>query len=207
MDITKLLVGGFVGFVQNCIGITFRPYETYRRISKANNPWELPYIGLLLAAYFANASLVKTAAFRPFLLTRQFIVLGLAAGGTFVLTSYLFWYFARRLGGTGLYRNLAVGWAYTLIPTLIWFWATSILYILIPPPRTASGAGIMFSILYLVFSATLFFWKMVLCYLAVRFSMRLDLGRILATTGLAGIFLVPYGILMYKAGIFKIPFI
>jgi hypothetical protein len=207
MDISRLLAGGFVGFIRNAIGITVRPYETYRRISKTNNLWELPYIGLLLAAYFANASLVKTAAFRPYLLTRQFFILGSAAAGTFILASYLFWYFARRLGGTGLYRNLVVGWAYTLIPTVVWFWTTSILYVLIPPPRTTSSAGIVFSVLFLVFSATLFFWKIVLCYLAVRFSMRLDLGKILVTTGLAGIFLVPYGILMYKAGIFKIPFI
>ncbi len=207
MDTETQLVSAGIAFGRNMIGIITRPYETYRRIVDGGTLWELTYIGVLLACYFALASLVKTAAFRPFLLTRQFMVLGAAAGITYIGILGLLRIIGLRLGGRGTLRGLAVAWGYTLIPTLAWFLTTSILYVLIPPPRTTSMAGVVFSGLYLVFSATIFFWKLTLAYLTLRFGLKLDLKKILIVAGIMIPLLGVYSVGMYRMGIFRIPFL
>jgi hypothetical protein len=207
MGILDVLVAGCIGFTRNCVGIVMRPYETLRRIAVSANIWETPYIGVLLLLYFALASLVKTAAFRPFLLTKQFIVLTGAAMGSYLFVIIVLWYSGKIVGGKGTIKSLITSWSYTLIPTLCWFFATSILYVLIPPPRTTRIEGILFSVCYLVFSSTLLFWKVVLGYLTLRFSLHMDLGKILLTFSIAVPAIVLYSILMYRLGIFRIPFL
>lgn len=194
-----LLVGG-VSFGRNLVGIVTRPYEAYRRIVDHGSVWELVYIGCILVFYFALASIVKTAQFRPFLLTKQFVLLAAGATSGYMLTVVTF-----RLLGRG--RNIPLAWGYTLIPTVVWFLVTSLLYVILPPPRTTSFAGTTFSILFLVFSATLLWWKVTLAYLTLRFGLKLDFVRILAIF----VMCVPvWGIwsyLVYKLGIFKVPFL
>lgn len=207
MDALEQLLAAGVAFGRTMVGIITRPYETYRRIVERASLWELAYIGCLLAGYFAIASVVKTAAFRPFLLTRQFTVLAAAAGATYIGVIGMMWIIGRKLGGKGTLSGIAVAWGYTLIPTLVWFLTTSVLYLLLPPPRTTSFAGLMFSGLYLVFSATLFFWKLTLAYLTLRFGMKLDLAKILVMTAIIGPLLGLYSVGMYRMGIFRIPFL
>lgn len=203
----ETLIFDGVIFGRNFLGIINRPYETYRHLVKYGRWGELWYIGLILAGYFALASVVKTAEFRPFLLTKQFVLLLTAALLTAGLVISLLTALGRAFGGSGGYKEIIFGWGYTLIPTVIWFLTTSILYVLIPPPRTTSWQGLVFSFLYLLFSLTLLFWKLTLAYLTLRFGMKLDLGKIV----LIGLICVPiiglYSMLMYRAGIFKVPFI
>lgn len=201
-----LLVAAVV-FGRTVVGILLRPYETYRRIIREGSLWELPYIAFLLGMYFALASLVKTASFRPFLLTKQFVLLAGAAGALFVLVVGLLWIVGRIVGGKGQLGKLAIAWAYTLVPTVTWFLATSLLYVALPPPRTESVAGVAFSLLFLVFSATLFFWKGMLAYLTMRFGLRLDLPKIAVMTVICLPIIGAYSLLMYRFGIFKIPFL
>lgn len=111
------------------------------------------------------------------------------------------------VGGTGKLRGLALLWGYSLIPTVIWFFVTSLLYIVLPPPRTSSVQGVLFSIFFLVFSITLFFWKATITYLTLRFGLRLDLSRILVVLVVTIPLLVLYSIGMFRLGIFRIPFI
>jgi hypothetical protein len=165
------------------------------------------YIALALAVYFATATLVRTASFRPFLLTQQFMVIASSVGVTYLLSIGLFWFIGRRLGGKGKLSQFMLGWGYTLIPTLVWFWSTSLLYVLIPPPRTTSPEGMVFSVMYLLFSAMLLFWKVILSYLALRFGLRLDLAKIALVSSIVIPILVLYSIGMYWMGIFRIPFV
>ena len=202
----ELIVAAF-GFARTIVGMVNHPYETYRRVVIRANPWELVYLAAVSAAYFALASVVKTASFRPFLLTRQFVVLTTGALISFTVSLTALWLLARLLGGQGKLRALAVAWAYTLVPTLTWFLATSVLYVVIPPPRTTGPLGIIFSIVYLVFSATLFYWKATLAYLTLRFGMRLDLPRIVGVFLAAAPVFIFYSLAMYRLGIFKIPFL
>ncbi len=207
MDKVHGLLDSGISFGRNVIGITTRPYEAYRRIIDHGSLWELVYIGLVLAAYFALASLVKTAAFRPFLLTRQFVLLYSAALLGFLVTVVALWIIGTIVGGVGKVSRLALGWAYTLIPTVTWFLATSLLYVVLPPPRTTSLLGVSFSIVFLLFSAMLFWWKLTLAYLTLRFGMRLDLGKIIVVAVLSLIVVGFYSRFMYTLGIFTVPFI
>jgi hypothetical protein len=201
-----LIVSG-ISFCRHVIGIITRPYETYRRIVSKGTPWELAYIAACIGAYLAMATVIKNPFFRPFLLTRRFVVLALAVACSFCFVVSCFAVAGRLLKSGGKLRGLALGWAYTLIPTLVWFWVTSLLYVLVPPPRTTSFLGIAFSIVYLLFSATMFFWKIILSYLTVRFALRLDLAKIVITWAVVFPVLGLYSVAMYRLGIFKIPFI
>lgn len=201
-----LIIAG-VSFGRNTIGLIVRPYETYRRIIDKGSVWELAFIALLVIIYFSLASLVRIAAFRPFLLTKQFILLSAAALATYALVVVVVWLVGRRVGGRGTLGGIARGWGYTLLPTVCWFLATSLLYVLLPPPRTTSIAGVAFSVLFLVFSATLFFWKLTLGYLTLRFGLKLDLARILAVVGITSPIVGAWSYGMYRLGIFTVPFI
>lgn len=204
--VDSLLVGALT-FGRTIVGIIFRPYETYRRITHKGTLWELPHIAAVLAAYFVIASLVKTSAFRPFLLTKQFIVLAGATAATFLLAVGLLWVVGKLVGGKGELGKLSLAWAYTLIPTMVWFLATSLLYVILPPPRTERWQGVAFSLLYLIFSATLFFWKGMLAYLTMRFGLKLDLPKILVVVAVSAPVFGIYSFIMYRLGIFKVPFL
>jgi hypothetical protein len=207
MSLSDRLVVGFVNFTRSFLGIIFRPYETVRLVIGRADFVETVYIWALLFAYFGLSSLVKTEAFRPLILTRKFMAMGFASVATYLISAYTVYQLALFFKGNGSSRGILVGWAYTLIPTVIWFLATSILFVVLPPPRTTSFLGVFYSLIYLIFSAVLFYWKVILCYLTIRFGMKLDLVRI---AGVSAIFLplaVLYSIFMYKQGFFRIPFI
>ena len=201
------LLCALIAFIRNVIGLVTRPYETCRRIVDHGGFGELVYVAILLAVYFAFASLVKVAAFRPFLLTRQFILLAAATGMTYILAVTLFWTAGKLVGSEGKFKGLAVSWGYSLLATLTWFLATSLLYVILPPPRTTSTAGVAFSVLFLIFSATLFFWKATIAYLTLRFGLRLNLGKIFTVFALTLPVLGLYSYCLYRVGIFRIPFL
>jgi hypothetical protein len=203
----NMMLVSAVTFGRSLIGIVLRPYETYRNIIDRANIGELGVVACILWFYFLLASFVKTSLFRPFLLTQQMMLLISAAGITYFLTVGLFWAAGRLFGATGSIRGFMVGWGYSLIPTVAWFFMTSLLYVLFPPPRTASTQGIVFSMLYLFISTTLLFWKVTLSYLALRFGLRLDLIKILMISSVVLPLLGLYSIGMYRLGIFRIPFI
>jgi multidrug transporter EmrE-like cation transporter len=202
----QLVVSG-VWFGRSLIGLVLRPYETYRRIIDRGSLWELGYIGVLLAVYFSVAALVRIEAFRPFLLTAQFVKLGVGVGATFLFTGTLLWLVSRRVGGKGSFRPLLLGWGYTLIPTLVWFLGTSLSFVVFPPSRTTTPQGILLSIVYLIFSAVLFFWKVTLGYLTIRFGMRLDFIKIVQVALLCAPVIGLYSVGMYALGIFRVPFL
>lgn len=204
---TNQLLKAAVSFCINSVGVIARPYETYRTIVEMAKAWELLCVAGLIAGYFALASLVKVAAFRPFLLTREFMVLMGAAVISYAFIVALLWIIGRLVGGKGTLAGLACGWGYTLLPTVIWFFTTSALFLILPPPRTTSVAGVVFSGLFLVFSVMLLFWKLMLGYLTLRFGLKLDLVRIFIVAGIIVPILGVYSVGMYRMGIFRVPFL
>lgn len=204
---TGLLLSICIVCLKSCVGLITKPYETYRRIVNHGSIWELFPIGVLLSGYFVVASLVKTAAFHPFVITKYVVLIAFAVIFTYIITVVLLWGVGKLVGGKGTVRAVALGWAYTLIPTLLWFLGTSLLYVLFPPPRTGRPLGILFSTIFLVFSSVLFFWKGMLTYLTMRFAMRLDFWRIMTVICIVGGVMVFYSMGMYRLGVFRIPFI
>lgn len=207
MDAVSYLFIGIVVFARNFVGTILAPYETYRRIVDHGRLVELVPIGLLLASYFAVASFVKAPSFRPFLLTKQFVALSVTAGASFVLVSTTLWVAGIAAGGVGSFRRFILAWGYTMVPTVFWFFMTSILYLVLPPPRTTQTSGVLFSIVYLIVTITLFFWKILLGYLSLRFGLRLDLGKIALVALICVPLVAIYSMIMYRLGVFKVPFL
>ncbi len=205
-SVSALLIDG-VHFGRTLVGLLTRPYETYRRITKHGRVGELVFIAFIAAFYFVLASLIKVAAFRPFILTRQFVVLfaGATSGALVATTSIMV--AGRLLRVRAAFTPLLIAWSYTLIPTVSWFFMTSLLYAILPPPRTTSVLGVTFSLLFLVCSATLLWWKVTLAYLTLRFGLKLDLRKSLMVAVLCAPIIAGWTILMYKTGIFKVPFL
>ncbi len=204
--IDALLVSGLT-FFRNFVGIVVHPYEAMRRIAERGKIGELLFVGLLLALYFAISSLVRVSAFRPFLLTRQFMVLFNATLVGYILSVLALWFGGKLVGSSGTLSRLAIAWGYTLVPTVFWFLATSLLYVVLPPPRTTSPQGIALSVLFLLFSSVLLFWKGMLSYLAIRFSLRLALPKILVVLCVALPAWTAYTVAMYRLGVFRVPFL
>ena len=104
-------------------------------------------------------------------------------------------------------RTVFATWIYSYVPTILWFVITAIFYALLPPPRTTSYLGQAFSIVFITLSIGLFLWKLLLYYLTMRLALKLDFKKII----IASLFIFPIGILysllMYKLGIFRVPFI
>ncbi len=207
MDILTASIVSSVAFGRILIGLILRPYETYRTIAGHSRWRELYSTGLLIGINFAIASVVKVAAFRPFLLTRQFVILWLAALGSYAVIVSALWFAGAILKVRIEKRALMISWGYTLLPTVIWFLVTSILYVILPPPRTTSFLGIAFSAFFIIFSVTLLWWKIMLSYLTVRFVLKVDLQRSIVACAIVLPVAAAYSVLMYYWGIFKVPFI
>lgn len=195
-------------FCRNTVGCINNPYITYRRLAGEKTEWgSTIYILLLSVVYFFFASLVRTGLRNPFLLTIQFNTLflgGLLGFLFFVLSLFLL---GRLVGSTGSLKSLCILWAYSLLPTLMWFFTTSFLYILLPPPRTVSFLGKLYSVLFFSFSLALFLWKVILYYLTLRFGLRIDLPRIMFVSVAVALEVVGFSLIMYRLAIFRIPFL
>lgn len=195
-------------FSRYVLGVINNPYITYRKLSDAKSSRShVIFIFLLVLFYFTLTGLIRSGISNPYLLTYKFNLLT----GAFLLgfTGLIGVFY---LSGIFFQKNpslkvLTVLWSYSLLPTIFWFFLTSLLYIVIPPPRTFSIPGKIFTIFFTAASIALAIWKAILYYLTLRFGLKFDLARIIFTT----IFMVPliilYSFKMYQWGIFRIPFI
>ncbi|MEK7166109.1 MAG: YIP1 family protein, partial [Patescibacteria group bacterium] len=143
----------------------------------------------------------------PFILSLNVSRLFTVSLTTYIGICLLLLVLGKMVGGKPNLRAILLGWGYSLIPTLIWFFATSLFYLLLPPPRTETILGRSFSLIFNTFSLSLFFWKGMLYYLTLRFGMKLDLRQISVISVIFLPLLVVYAVLMYRFHIFRVPFV
>lgn len=202
------VIKSLIFFLRNTYGIVNNPYVTYRKLAEGKQPArQIGFIITISFIYFVYASLIRSGSGNPFVLTLKLNALTLTAGIAFAGTVMLFWSYGRIFHPSLAFKPVLMLWSYTLIPTVIWFFTTSLLYLLLPPPRTFSVPGKAYSILYVSFSIALLYWKVILYYLTARFALRLDLIKIIILTIIYIPLVSLFGILSYRAGIFRIPFI
>lgn len=195
-------------FLRHFWGIIVHPYQTYRELSKGKYPLEAFFILVLIFIYAALSSLLrKGLKSGPLLLTLRFnkIILGILF--TFVIVWGILYFAGCLFGGKGKPRNLFLPWVYSLIPTLFWFLITSLFYFFLPPPRSLSLTGKIFTAFFLALSLTLFYWKGMLYYLTLRFGHKLDLVKIIFVSLVVFPLGVAFSLFTYKLGLFRIPFI
>ena len=195
-------------FGRTTFGCVNSPYITYRRLSsEKTDSRQTIFIFLLVASYFLFTSLIRSGLRSPFLLTIQFNLLALGSSIGFLGIILLLFLSGKLLGRQTRLQSLFTLWSYSLLPTLLWFFATSMLYVVLPPPRTTALLGKSYSVLFICFSITALVWKVILYYLTVRFGLRIDLFRILIVTLVIAPFIILYTFVMYQNGIFRVPFL
>ncbi len=193
-------------FLRNVWGSIQRPYATYRQLV-GQDPVSLSVIFILIGIYFFVVSPIKLHTFHPFLLTLNASRLLSMTITTFFFIILFFACMAKLFRKEVNLSAISNAWGYSLVPTLLWFFTTSIFYLLLPPPRHETLPGRIFSVLFFAFSISLFFWKGLLYYLTMRFALKFDLLRIIGVSFVFFPLLALYSWWMYTLGVFRVPFV
>ena len=184
-------VASFLIVLRRSILLILTPYRTMRKISLETDKLQIFWIAFFLVTYFLTVGLVKILTFIVLFVSTILFMLavGLSLKKKIKISSML------------------LTFSYGLLPTTIWFYMSLVLLYLLPPPRTQSLQGKVFSVLYVSFSLSLLLWKIILSYLAIRFSLKLGFY----STMIALIFYIGFiAILSYfglTLGLSKVPFI
>lgn len=184
-------VASFLIVLRRSILLILTPYRTMRKISLETDKLQIFWIAFFVVTYFLTVGLVKILTFIVLFVSTILFMLavGLSLKKKIKISSMLFTF------------------SYGLLPTTIWFYMSLVLLYLLPPPRTQSLQGKVFSVLYVSFSLSLLLWKIILSYLAIRFSLKLGFY----STMIALIFYIGFiAILSYfglTLGLSKVPFI
>lgn len=174
-----------------------------RKIAMENDNYQPFIILTLIFVYFKFIYYLRDKIYPATLVYLLFIFNFLITVGFFYSLSKLFSKNKKEI----IWSNFFQTFSYSLLPTLIWFMSTSILYVLLPPPRTFSMLGKGFSIIFVTYSLSLLIWKFILFYLAIRFSSKQNFYRIIYMITLFFIWYIPYSVLLYQFKLFRIPFI
>lgn len=125
----------------------------------------------------------------------------------FFLSTTFFYFLSKITKKYNTYSSYLFNFSYSLFPTIIWFAANSVLYLFIPPPRTFSILGKTFTVIFIAFSLSVLIWKIILWYLALRFSTKAGFYQIIYLILLYLLWFIPYSLLLYYFKIFRVPFI
>lgn len=205
MDFNKFFVHLFSSiliFFKRVFYLLLSPYKCMRDISQDEDMTQVFIIFFLVGFYFQWANEVKQYHYEPVILFALTIFHYLLTVCYFMLLKTI----SSKYKSVNVKKFLLV-FSYSLIPTLIWFFVNTLLYILIPPPRTPSFLGQTFSLVYISFSVAIFAWKIIMVYLAARFTTGFRFFRIIYSLLLYTAIVIPYSVLLYKIGIFRVPFL
>lgn len=206
MDFKKILVNCLTSFLivlKRFVGLIFNPYKTMRRISEEKDYYQPTIIIGLVFVYFKFIYFLRDKIYPATLIYVLFIINFLLTVAFFYLLSKLFIKNKKEI----TFSSFVFTFSYSLLPTLIWFLSTSILYIILPPPRMFSLLGKGFSIFFIAYSLSLLIWKFILVYLAVRFSSKQNFFRVIYMIIFYLIWFIPYSIFLYQFKFFRVPFI
>lgn len=199
-DLAVNFLSSLIIVLRRFILLIFSPYKTMRKISKDKDYSQVFIIFILVFLYFKFIYYLRSNPYPATIIFLIFIF-------NFLVTT-LFFYILGKFSDQNIeLSSFIFTFAYSLLPTIIWFVVSSILYLILPPPRTFSPQGLGFSIFYIAFSISLLAWKIILWYLSLRFSTRLGFYRITYMLFLFLLWVLPYSLLLYHFKIFRIPFI
>lgn len=195
-------------FAVYALGCLNNPYVTYRKLAlEQKSQYHALFVAGFAVLYFAFASFIRIGKSYPFLLTFHFYVLIFSSLICFFVMVASMYGIGKLLGSKGSLKTVAILWLYSLLPTITWFFLTSILFLLLPPPRSEALSGKVFSIVFLTLTLALLFWKLILYYLTLRFALRVDLYKIGIITGFILPVVFGLSIFFYSMHIFRIPFL
>lgn len=176
------------------------PYKSMRKISQEKDSLQIVILLGLIFLYFQISSSFRKESFPGYLIFGVFLF-------DFLLTAFFFHSATKVFRQKTNFSSYVFTFAYSLIPTLIWFVSNFILYLVLPPPRTMSILGKGFTVFFTAFSLSLLLWKLILFYLSIRFSSSQSFYRILYMIFVYLCWFIPYSLLLYYLRIFRVPFI
>lgn len=191
----------------NCLGLMHRPYSTMRALSEKSTLGDVLLQWAWVIGVLGIVSLVRVHPNRVLPLTHQFSTLVLSVVVTHVCIVGLLLLLRHVVQSRVSTKGLISSWSYTLFPTSLWFFVSSLLYVAFPPPRSTHVLGVLLSIFYLVFSIVLLLWKTTLVYLVLRFSLRMGLFKIIFLACVMLPLITTYIFVMYRNSIFRVPFL
>ena len=171
-----------------------------RKISLEKDYCQTAIIFGLVFLYFKFIYFLRDETYPATLIFLIFVI-------NFFLTIFSFYFLSKIFEDRLNWKSFVITFSYSIFPTLIWFLSTSLLYLFLPPPRTLSLLGKGFSVFFIAFSLSLLIWKLILVYLAVRFSSKQNFLRIFYMIILYLTWFIPYSIFLYYFHFFRIPFI
>jgi hypothetical protein len=202
-------LSSFVLVLRNFFRLIIKPYSTMRKIAAEKDLLQIGIIFFLTYLYFLFATAVRVRTLHPLLISKSAAV----SFGAFLVTHILvvaFFYFLGRCIKPKekiSFRSISFLFAYSLLPTFIWFMTTSALFVALPPPRNPTFLGKAFSMVFIVFSISLLLWRTILLYLSVRFALKVKFYTIVTVIALFLAWFLPYSYAMYKLHIFRIPYV
>ena len=203
MDSNKLAaysLATVVLFFQRFIGLIITPYKTMRKISQDTDKSQTIFIFIIVYIYFLLMQDLKEYMYPSYIMFFIFLV-------NFLITVVFFRGVSWILHGNAHSIKIIHTLAYSLMPTLIWFISNSILFVILPPPHSYTMYGKLFSIFFLSYSISLLIWKIMLFYLAIRFSTGMKFLSICYVVMLYLCIFLPATFFLYQLQIFRVPFI
>lgn len=207
MSIFAAFFASLLFVLRNFFGLIFYPYKTMRVIAQEKDRLQLYIIFALVYCYFIAGNIIRNKTLHPFVISSSSLTSFAFFIITFFLVTTFFWGINIARSKKTSFASLVFTFAYSLLPTLIWFFTTSLLFLLLPPPRTTSFLGQSFSVVFLIFSLSLLWWRLILLYLSVRFSLKTNFYTTVFYILLFLLWFLPFSYLMFYLKIFRIPFI
>ena len=206
------ILATFIICIRNAYLLAVRPYRTMRSIASKPDTSQAAVILIVAGIYFIYAAAIRAQTLNPLVISTSSMRTLIFFLLTFASTIGFMWIIGKILQRFKLAdpHDLKVAYvlsSYSLIPTSVWFFITSSLYVLFPPPRYDTFLGTTFSILFIIFSCSILVWRIILWYLTIRFSLKAQFMTILLTMSLYAVWFIPYTFLMYTFRISRIPFI
>lgn len=177
--------------VRHLFGLIFTPYYTMRSIALRPSLAQAAVIWTIAIVYLGSLHASRV----------WFFMLQMG-----VLCTY-FYLATRFFKNPASASRVAVLFSYTLWPTIVWFFTNRAIYHVLPPPRTTSTLGIGFSIFFISFSISILIWKMILFYLAARYSLKQHFWKVVYTIVLYMPIAIALTYIGYVLKISRIPFL
>lgn len=192
----------FIQFFRRVFLLVVSPYKTMRTIYFDGTYKETYFIFMMIFIYFNLSNYVKNETSNPVLLLAIVLV-------QLIMTISFFGIFSKiiNLNKKFYFKKYFTLFSYSLIPTIVFFYVNTLLYGILPPPRSNTVLAEIFSIMFISFATSIFFWKIIILYLAVRYSTALKFFTILYTILIYISIVLPYSILLLKLNLFRIPFL